>query len=215
MKMRAIIFGLLALFAAVSGAMTEKAFAEPFLPKGVWVSPGSNFSLTFKLEEGKVLFCEKGQPVVQQNVIIRQSEHSLVYAAKRYSEGNRKAGVSLTRLNDDAMIAAAGCIGGFLLVRKDAGLVFSDTPPSTGRFGFPEEDGTFDGWIDFDKGMFVRNGEEEPLKMSKSPNKGMTRLEVDGKACDVRLLGDAILAVYMVDEKSDESLPPFGLVAIP
>ena len=214
MHMRTIIFGLFTLLLAAFTGATEKAFAEPFAPKGEWVSPGFDFSLTFNLEKGNVLFHEESQSSERQVVIVKQSER-LLRLAPPGTEDMRRS-FDLIRMNDDAMAYAGGCIGGFLLVRKEAGLALADEPPTRGRFGFPDEDGTYILLIDFDRGVLVEDGNERPLEVKPSPiNMGAVRLSYDNTIFDARMVGDSILALYAWDKRDQQSMPPFGLVAVP
>lgn len=217
MTTRAIASALLTLFLVAFAGAANKAFAEPLAPRGEWVSPGFDFSLTFTLEEGKVLFREEGKSSERRVVILKQSERFLRLAPPlaKGSRDSMRGSFDLTRMNDNAMAFAAGCIGGFLLVRQEAGLALGDTPPVKGRFGFSDEDGNLVWAIDLARGVGQRNGKEEPLNMRKSPIKGAVRLDFDHTIFDARLMGDAILVLYVWDEHAQKSMPPFGLVAVP
>ena len=217
MATRTIASALLTLLLAAFAGTANKAFADPFTPRGKWISPGFDFSLTFTPEEGKVLFREEGRSSERQVVIVKRSERFLRLAPPSV-EGNMDLmgrSFDLIRLNDNAMAFAGGCVGGFLLVREEAGLALSDKPPAKGLFGAPDEDGKFVWMIDLARGVGLINGKEEPLNMRQSPLKGAVRLDFDHTTFDARLVGDAILALYVWDEHAQKSMPPFGLVAVP
>lgn len=237
--MRKTLFGLLALCCAAVAGPAERAFAGPFAPAGEWYSLDFDFELVFKLDEGKVLFCElyweegdggppsgglrRGRTVERRVAVVRQSGHFLHLAldGEEGTPGNPGACLELTRLNDDALVYAAGCTGGVLMIRSYSGLG-SNKYPFVGRFGFPEEDGTFSRLIDFDKGLFIINGKELPMKTNKPSDTEWISLEAGGMEFSAYLLGydpnrpyAPILEVRMRDEKTKTFMPPFGLVAIP
>lgn len=216
MNMRAISLVLLAFFVT---AFAGKAVAENFAPKGEWVLPGfDGFSLTIKLEEGKLLYREGERLSERQVVIARQTERflRLTPPAREGEKGvGASRGIDMVRLTDDAMSYGAGDIGGFLLVRKDAGLAFADSPPVTGRFGIQAEDGSYVVLVDLTNGVGGKKDKVAPLNMRESPMKGAIRMDLNREIVDARLLGDSILAFYTWSKHDKEYLPPFGLVAIP
>ena len=217
-----VLFLLIILFGVRAYQAVADAPAAPFLPRGEWETPGGVLSLNFNLEQGKIHSVEEGVASESAYRIIRQSPYMLsvvpyAHAPERDApEGDgaipltSRNSKDLTRLNDNALVYAGGCVGGFLLLRKDAGLSLSDKSHATGRWGFPDGEGGWEIVVDFDKKRET-GYTSGPFEFTER-NPGEVLITLDGKEMIARWFGSDIMGIYMPELRGN--LPPFGFVRI-
>lgn len=175
--------------------------------------------MDFSLEQGKIQWVEEGDSSEGNYRIIRQSPWMLSIMPHTPERDARvgdevmfhpRSIKEFIRLGDNALVYAGGCIGGFLMLRKEAGLSLSKKSHATGRWGFPDGEGGWEIVIDFDRK--VESGYKSGPFDFTEPSPGEVLISVDGQEMTARWFGNDIMGIY--SQELPGNFPPFGFARI-